>query len=58
MEYRGHKILLSGTETVLWFRRDHGTVSISFPTEEEAIDYIREQEREEHEIKKRNVGIG
>lgn len=58
MEYRGHKILLSGTETVLWFRRGHRTVSISFSTEEEAMEYIREQEVVEDEIEKRHVGIG
>ena len=44
IEYQRKLLLIFDSETVLLERKCHRTVSISFPTEEEAIEFIREQE--------------
>lgn len=44
IEYQRKSLLIFNSETVLLERKCHRTVSISFPTEKEAIEFIREQE--------------
>lgn len=44
IEYCGKRLIMSEIETVLQIGKGCRAVSISFPTETEAIEYLKEQE--------------
>lgn len=44
IEYCGKRLVISDSETVLQMGKGCRAVSISFPTEAEAIEYLDEQE--------------
>lgn len=44
IEYCGKRLIMSESETVLQIGKGCRAVSISFPTENEAIEYLNEEE--------------
>lgn len=45
IEYCRKRLIISDSETVLQIGKGCEAVSISFPTEDEAIEYLKEQEK-------------